>query len=100
MEKFIPWIISALALLVAYLSYTHNTDKDDKTERDALHEGILKANLKLDQVCVTTTDIKSDIKTLDKRINEFDKELAVVKRDVKTAFSRIDELKKGNTTNE
>lgn len=82
MNQIISWIISALALLVAYLSFSHNLDKDGNADRDKISQGILEANIKLNQVCATTSEIKSDIKSMDKRINEFDKRLAIVERDV------------------
>jgi len=103
----IPWIISALSLLFVVLTFAKNSKKDEKIESEkvsAKFEGIkdslLKANLKLDQVCATTNETRSDIKAMDARMQVLDKELAIVKRDLKTAFTRIDELKaQGGGTN-
>lgn len=69
----------------------------DKQEQDmkleALKESLLKANIKLDQVCQTTTETRSDIKALHTSMIEMDKRLSVVENDLKTAFMRIDELR-------
>jgi len=60
---------------------------------EEIRESLLKCNMKLDTVCATTNETRSDIKAMNNQIQELDKELSVVKRDLKTAFSRIDELK-------
>lgn len=96
----IPWSISIIALVITIVTFIINRKKDLKTdykEEDAKFEGIkeslLKANIKLDQVCATTTETRTDIKALNKDIVEIDKRIAIVERDVKTAFMRIDELR-------
>lgn len=49
--------------------------------------------MKLDSVCATTNETRSDIKSMTNKIYELDKEIGVVKTDLHTAFIRIDELK-------
>lgn len=87
--SYIPWLISAGSLLVALLSFVRNTHKDDI----ALKEGILKANMKLDQVCATTNETRSDIKSLNRDMKDVDTRVTVLERDLKTAFEEIRELK-------
>lgn len=65
---------------------------------EEIRESLLKCNMKLDTVCATTNETRSDIKAMNNQIQELDKELSVVKRDLKTAFSRIDELKEAHNT--
>lgn len=100
-SKYIPWVISLLSLLIAYFTFLRNGKKDDletaqkeETRLDGIREGLLKANMKLDQVCTTTTETRSDIKSLNKDIVALDRRMTIVETDVKTAFERIDELKK------
>lgn len=67
--------------------------QEDDRKFDGIKESLLKANMKLDQVCATTNETRSDIKGMNLKIQSLDKELEVVKRDVQTAFVKIDELK-------
>lgn len=96
----IPWSISIIALIITIITFGINRKKDLKTgyqEEDAKFDGIkeslLKANIKLDQVCATTIETRTDIKALNKDITEMDKRISVIERDVQTAFMRIDELR-------
>ena len=69
-----------------------NTEEDER-ELASLREGILKANMKLDTVCATTNETRTDIKALHNSITEVDKRVSVMERDLQTAFMRIDELR-------
>ena len=96
----IPWGISFLSLLITALTFAKNGKKDTKTDIkeeelrfDGINQGLLKANMKLDQVCSTTNETRSDIKSLNKDLILLDRRLTVVERDVKTAFNDIEELK-------
>ena len=96
----IPWSISIIALIITIVTFAINRKKDLKTDYreedakfDGIKESLLKANIKLDQVCATTTETRTDIKALNKDIVEMDKRIAIIERDVKTAFMRIDELR-------
>lgn len=98
----IPWGISLISLVFVALNYKHNGDKDNKKEVqeedlkfDGIKESLLKANLKLDQLCTTTTETRTDIKTLNRDIVEMDRRVTIIERDLKTAFNQIDEMKKG-----
>ncbi len=98
----IPWSISAVSLLFVVLSFVRTGTKDridtlqkEQSQLDGIKESLLKANIKLDQVCATTNETRADIKALDNRLQEMDKRVTVVERDLKTAFNRIDELKGG-----
>ena len=100
MGEIIAYVISAISLSIAVATYMRNGRKDIKTETreessqlEGIREGLLKANIKLDQVCATTNETRADIKALNKDLAEMDKRIAVVERDVKTAFVRIDEIR-------
>ena len=94
--EWIPWSISAVACLFAVLTFIRNGMKDKVAEAhqlESIKEGLLKANMKLDQVCAVQTEIRNDVKGLDAQLREMEKRVTVVERDLKTAFIRIDELK-------
>ena len=100
MTEMIPWAISGISMVVCVLTYLRNgkaAEIKERTENDArlegLREALLKANIKLDQVCAVTNETRSDIKALNSSIVEMDKRLSVVENDLKTAFMRIDELR-------
>lgn len=96
----IPWSISIIALVITIVTFIINRKKDLKTEQkdeslqfEGIREGLIKANIKLDQVCAVTNETRTDIKALNKDIVELDKRISVIERDVQTAFLRIDELR-------
>ncbi len=104
--NWIPWSISFLSLVVCVLTYLRNgrndEKKDLKEEEDkisGIKEGVLKANMKLDQVCATTNETRSDIKSLNRDLKALDTRVVVLERDMKTAFNLIGELK-GRKDNE
>ena len=96
----IPWSISIIALVITIVTFVINRKKDLKSEQkdessqfEGIREGLIKANIKLDQVCAVTNETRTDIKALNKDIVELDKRMSVIERDVQTAFKRIDELR-------
>jgi len=98
--EWIPWGISAVSLLFAIFTYVRNGTKDKRSEDaeenakfDSIKEGVLKANMKLDQVCATTTELRSDIKSMDRDLKNYSERLTAVERDLKTAFTMIDDIK-------
>jgi len=98
--QYIPWIISLCSLIVAGLSLLHTTSKDKTTEIredtekfDSIEKSLLKANIKLDTVCSTTTETRADIKSLNTDLKNMDTRVVVLERDMKTAFNAIAELK-------
>lgn len=98
--NYIPWIISFCSLIVAILSLAHTTNKDktseirEDTEKfDSIEKSLLKANIKLDTVCSTTTETRADIKSLNADLKNMDTRVVILERDMKTAFDSIAELK-------
>lgn len=96
----IPWLISIMLLILNIMNYAHASDKEKKEEMkeddhkfDGIKESLLKVNMKLDQVCSTTNETRSDIKSMNREIKEMDTRVIVLERDMKTAFNNIEELK-------
>ncbi len=85
----IPWGISLISVIVAILTFARNGKKDTKEELqkeeskfDGIKEGLLKANMKLDTVCATTNETRSDIKSMTKDLISMDRRLTIVEKDV------------------
>lgn len=105
-NNLIPWAISAVSLLFVILTYVRNGNKDKKNEireedlvMNGIKESLLKVNMKLDQVCSTTNETRTDIKSLNKDMKEMDVRLVIVERDLKTAFHQLEEMKHGVSGN-
>lgn len=100
LEKIIPWSISLISLIILIITFFKNGSKEQKedikqedTKFTDIEKSLLKANLKLDQLCATTSETRTDIKSLNKDLGSLSERVAVVERGLKTAFERIDELK-------
>lgn len=96
----IPWGIAFISLVIAIMTFTRNGRKDRKNEyieesqkMEGIKEALIKANMKLDQVCTTTNETRSDIKAMNESINAVEKRVAVLEENMKAAWVRIDELK-------
>lgn len=107
MHNIVPWTISIISLLFVILTYVRNgktANRDDIRSEDAKFEGIkeslLKLNLKLDQVCTTTNETRSDIKSLNKDMSDLEKRIIILERDMKTAFTILEDIKKGQVKDE
>lgn len=94
--------VAIVSMIIAVATFSRNGRKDFKndlteenTKMDSLKESLLKANIKLDQVCATTNETRSDIKALNNNLIEIDKRVTILENDLHTAFIRIDELKAG-----
>ena len=100
LEKIIPWSISLISLIILIITFFRNGRKDQKEDIKQedkkftdIEKSLLKANLKLDQLCATTSETRTDIKSLNKDLNSLGERVTVVERDLKTAFEKIEELK-------
>ena len=100
LEKIIPWTISFVSLIILIITFFKNGNKEQKedikqedTKFTDIEKSLLKANLKLDQLCATTSETRTDIKSLNKDLNSLSGRVTVVERDLKTAFEKIEELK-------
>ena len=85
----IPWIISGLMLLFSILTYSRN----GREKNEAVKESLLKANMKLDQVCATTNETRTDIKSLNKDMTDINTRISVLENGLKAALDDIKELK-------
>lgn len=74
--------ISAIMMIIGILTYSRNKNKDDRENDNGIKEGLLKANMKLDQVCATTNETRTDIKAMDRTIINLDKRLTIVENEI------------------
>jgi peptidoglycan hydrolase CwlO-like protein len=86
-------LVSLINFFIARRDGIKKNTEEDERELSSLREGIFKANMKLDQVCATTNETRSDIKAMDQKLVEHGEKIAVLTRDLETAFMRIDELR-------
>ena len=107
--SYITWIpigLSVVSVIIAALTYSRNGKKDDKetiqkeeSKFDGIKEGLLKANMKLDTVCATTNETRSDIKSMNKDLINIDRRVTGLETNMKQVFKELDELKEGRTKN-
>ena len=51
---------------------------EDASKIDGIKESLLKANMKLDQVCTVTNETRSDIKAMNENLNAVEKRVSVL----------------------
>ena len=96
----ISLVVSGCMFVLALVTFivngvrTSKTDtKTDEARLNDINQSLLKVNMKLDQVCTTTSEIRTDIKTMQTKQIEHTEQIAVLNGRVDTAFMRIDELR-------
>ena len=93
-------VFSGCMLLISLVTFIINNVKSSKNDTKAeegrlndINQSLLKVNMKLDQVCTTTSEIRTDIKTMQTKQIEHTEQIAILNGRVDTAFMRIDELR-------
>ena len=92
MVTYITIVISAVSVSAAiYFGLKSNRrndikDIEEKAARDA------KINIKLDDISGDVKDIKYDISTTNKRVEELDRRVVIVEQSTKSAHHRLDNL--------
>ena len=99
-ENVITLVISGTMLILSSVTFivnaTRNSKKDTVASENRLNEinqSLLKVNLKLDQVCNTTADIKTEVRTMQNKQIEHTEQIAKMEQNIATAYIRIDELR-------
>ena len=67
---FIFSIISTIGLIVNLFLTIRRDNKNQQKDDTAISTGIIKANMKLDQVCTTTLDINKQLDKLNDKVND------------------------------
>lgn len=99
-ESIMTLTISAIMLILAAATFIVNSARNAKRDTVAsesrlseINQSLLKVNLKLDQVCATTADIRTEVRTMQNKQIEHTEQIARLEQRVATAFLRIDELR-------
>lgn len=81
----IALVFSGLMLLISVVTFIINNAKSSKNDTKAdearlndINQSLLKVNMKLDQVCTTTSEIRTDIKTMQTKQIEHTEQIAVL----------------------
>lgn len=100
-REIIPWVISAIMLIFTILTYTRNGRKESKNDEremgkqlEGMRVSLVTMDLKLNQLCSTTLETRTDIKSIYKDLQNMDKRVTDIEHDIKTAFHRIEEIEK------
>lgn len=99
-ENVITLVISGTMLILSSVTFIINTARNSKKDTVAsenrlneINQSLLKVNLKLDQVCNTTADIKTEVRTMQNKQIEHTEQIAKMEQNIATAYIRIDELR-------
>lgn len=76
-----------------FTSRKKDIKQEDKTLED-IKESILKLNFKSDQICSTTNETRTDIKSIKKDVDSVREDLIIQKQEVKALWRRVDEINK------
>ena len=91
-------VINVSAFVIARKRESKTDTKEDINELTSIKESLLKVNMKLDQVCSTTTETRTDIKAIQNQFVEIDKRVVILERDMKTLWNKFDRLESDAST--
>lgn len=86
-------ILNLVAFIIARRKDTKEAVTEDAIKFDGIKESLLKVNMKLDQVCATTQETRTDIKAMQNQFTEMDKRVVILERDMKTLWNKFDKIK-------
>ena len=70
-----------------------NETKELDENAFSIRESLIKTNVKLDNICATMTELRTDIKNMNRELQDMDKRVTVVEQNLKTIWRKVDELK-------
>ena len=83
MREYIPYIISALALLFSAYQFVRASEKEDTGQ-------ITTVLIKLENIAEGITEIKSDMRGVKEEVNSLRERVATVEASAKSAHKRLD----------
>jgi septal ring factor EnvC (AmiA/AmiB activator) len=84
------FIIAALTLLIGYLTFTRNRDKE--TKNDAAELAVIRTTLT--SISAGVTSIQVDIKANERRVSELSERVIRIDESQKSLHKRVDQLEK------
>lgn len=82
-------LMSIVSFCFTGVNFFSNRKKDTREESREL----MKANIKLEQICSTTNETRADIKAMNSQIEKINEEQIKQRMEINTIWKRIDELK-------
>ena len=82
-------LVSVSSLLIAAATFFSSRKKD--IQQDS--QGVLKANMKLDQICATTNETRSDIKAINSQIQALTERQIKTEAEIRSIWKRVHELR-------
>ena len=99
-REIISWVISVILFVTTIITFIKTGRKERKAEYieedakiDSIKESLIKVNIKLDSLCATTNETRSDIKAMDEHMRTVEQRVLTLENNLKTVWIRIDELK-------
>ena len=96
----ISLVVSCIMMVVGVSTFIITQSRNQKSDiekensvRDEMKSSLLQLNLTTQNINSTTNDIKADVKSLTKNVNDIDTRMALVEREQKAMWNRIDEIK-------
>lgn len=81
-------------MLISYLTFMGKRDKNIKSDATESATQQAEVNVKLNHIIKGVDDVKLDLKTNERQINQINTELVKVNESVKSAHKRIDKIDK------
>ncbi len=88
----IACILNVIVFIINRKKDTEETVTEDALKFDGIKESLLKVNMKLDQVCTTTQETRTDIKAMQTQVTDMDKRVVILERDVKTLWNKVADI--------
>lgn len=90
MREYIPYIISALALLFSVYQFVRASEKEDTGQ-------ITTVLIKLENIAEGITEIKGDMRGVKEEVNSLRERVATVEASAKSAHKRLDGIEGKDT---
>ena len=96
----ISLLFSGAMFVIAIVTLSRNGRKDRKADYvedakkiDSIKESLTKANVKLDTICTTMTETRTDIKAMNENIRSVENRVSILESQLESVWVRIDEIK-------
>ena len=99
-ETITSLVISCIMMLVGVITFIINMIRNSRHDleehnkaKDDMKASLLELNLMTKNINRTTDDIKAEIRTINKSVNDFDCRISVIKNEQENMWHQIDAIK-------
>lgn len=93
--------IAFLILVIGFVYQSFNFYQTRKKENVKDAENNIKLNLKLDQICATTAETRTDIKAMNQELKDLQRRVTINEQSLKSLWKQFDHhVEGGNNDNE